>query len=168
MKRLFPIVLLALAGCNPFAVLFYGTEGMAVSRRDFTNGTTRHPIAYDDALASLRSCASRYSGEQYGESVDSLYRGGIYLVSHDSLSRMVNGQPVEAIYRRHEHAEYLDGESFRLRDVLVHEMAHGMSDDHQELRNPLDSLNASPNAGNLDHVGAFFRACVSYCPGCGR
>lgn len=148
-------------------VLIHGTEGMAVSRGDFTNGTTRHPSEYDEAHDALRACAERNFGGPFPATVAELWHGGISIVSHDSLERMANG-PALAIYQRHLHAEYLDGESYRLRDVITHELAHAMADEYQALRNPLDSLNTSPNAGNLDHVGPFFAACVSYCPGCGR
>lgn len=154
-------------GCHVLEQLMLGRQGMAVSRSDFTNGTTRHPREWDDAAADTRECAEDKITKSSiaNASVEELFSGGIWIVDASELRQYNNGLPADAVYTRTEHKLRISTHAYRLRPVFQHEVGHALSDLVPALRNPVDPLGVSPNAGNLDHVWYFFLGCIEFNPG---
>lgn len=168
------VALLLAAACQ-------GTEGMDVKRSDFTDGTLRRPLAYDAALTQLEQCAQAYVdklpnaadslggspflSERIDAPLDSLV-SAIYVrdkLQGDTAARVGPTQPADGIFQRDTRRLFLSAHAYRLRDEVEHELGHALSRYYPALRNPPGVAESS--AGD-DHAGAFFRACVPYCPLC--
>lgn len=176
-RAILAVLLLAIVpACNPFE----GTQGMSVSRSEFTNGTPRHPAPYDSALASLERCAQEYVSAEVPNPADSL--GGSpamvepitapvdSLVSSfrvldklqgDSLCAVARDAVADAIFQGDSRRLCLSAHAYRLRDEVQHELAHALVRYYPELRDP---PGVEYSARRDDHNGAFFRRCVTYCP----
>lgn len=171
------LVLALLGACNPLQ----GTQGMSVSRSEFTDGTLRRPPAYDAALAQLEACAQGYVDklpnpadslggsplmpERIDAPLDSLV-SAIYVrdkLQGDTAARVSATQPADGIFQRDTRRLFLSAHAYRLRDEVQHELGHALSRHYPALRNPPGI--AESHAGD-DHAGAFFKACVPYCPMC--
>lgn len=181
MNRLTMVLVLSGYLVGPFLAGCRGTEGMDVSRSDFTNGTTRHPATYDAALANVERCAQRYvdelpaaadslggsplMAERIDAPVDSLV-SGIWVLDHlqgDTLARVGPSASADGIFQRDTRRLFLSAHAYRLRDEVTHELGHALSRHYPALRNP---PGAAETAAGDDHAGAFFKACVTYCPMC--
>lgn len=172
------LLVLACVACNPFQ----GTQGMYVNRSEFTDGTTRHPPAYDDANAKLEACAQKFVNElpnvpdslggspwmpeKVDAPVDSLV-SAIYVrdkLQGDTLARVGANAAADAVFQADTRRLFLSAHAYRLRDELQHELAHALVLHYPELRDP---PGVTYNARRDDHASPFFKACVSYCVNCG-
>lgn len=164
--------------CNPLK----GTQGMDVQRAQFTNGTTRHPAAYDSALVSLEQCAQKYVDalpspadslggspflpERIDAPFDSIAAGGVWVLdnlTNDTASHVGRSwDRADGVYQDSVRRVFLTVHAYRLRDEVEHELAHGLADYYPALRDPPGVVSS---ARRNDHTGPFFRACVTYNPG---
>jgi hypothetical protein len=144
-------LLVLVTGCSGLLWdLTQGTQRLHLRRGDFTDGTTRHPRSYDETLTALCDCAWKNFGVVVHVTVDSLFRGGIYLTNAGVST-----------YGRLDHTLHIADWCYDMQDCVTHEMGHALTNEEPRLRNPADQHN---DGGEFDHASDFFHRCVPYCP----
>jgi hypothetical protein len=143
------------------AALLFGVP--AVLRHNTGAKTDELPLAFSQLKACADSVSNGDAGVR-GETLDHAVNGGVHVVSHDSLQRLLPGQPVAALTRtvidsvRHDTLTTIWTEPPLDLSIVKHEYANALSWRHRR------ALIGSDTGKFL--TSAFYRRCVAYCPRC--